>query len=344
MGRPMSAALSQNAQRWQTATFGLLAATLATISWIAVHDALTDHTRRVLTFGVSFDLSVTLPGAYYLLVARPRHQATWVVGAVALIGVLRAAALIVPDPIARIVIGGVVEAAVLTFVVVRSGTAWQASGKTGDPLVRLARMGEAFATAPWVGEVLATELAVIYYAGLSWARAPHVPPGSRAFSVHRRSGATMMYAVMAGMCVLETAILHVVIQHWSVRTAWFITSMDLYGTLCLVAAARAIALRPILVDDATITLRQSLWWTVNIDRAVVRDVQPFSGPRPSRKSQDTLVLASFTTPSVRLSLTETVVAHGPWGRRKSVMTIVAAIDDAAGFIDLVRDVNNSGRQ
>lgn len=336
----MSAALSQNAQRWQTATFGLLAATLATISWIAVHGALTDHTRRVLTLGVSFDLSVTLPGAYYLLVARPRRQASWIVGTVALIGVLRAASLIVPDRI-RILIGVVVEAAVLTFVLVRSRTAWRASGKAGDPLVRLASMGEVFATAPWIGEVVATELAVIYYAVLSWGRAPHVPPGSRAFTVHRRSGAAMMYAVMAAMCVLETAVLHVVIQHWSVKTAWFITSMDLYGTLCLVAAARAIVLRPILVDEATITLRQSLWWTVNIDRAVVADARPFSGPRPSRKSPDTLVLASFTTPSVRLHVTGTVEAYGPWGRRKRVTTIVAAIDDAAGFIASVRGVNNS---
>src|SRR5690349_3915899 len=108
MRRPISVtALSRNAQRWQSATFALLAATLATISWIAVHGALTDHTRRVLTVGLSFDLSVTLPGAYYFLVARPRHQALWIVGAVALMGALRTAALLAPGRVDRILISGV---------------------------------------------------------------------------------------------------------------------------------------------------------------------------------------------------------------------------------------------
>lgn len=340
MGRPTTAAaLSQPGERWWAATFGLLAATLATISWIAVHGALSDHTRRVLTLALSFDLSVTLPGAYYLLVARPRHQAQWIVGAVALLGVLRAATLIVPGRVDAVLVGGVVEAAILAFVVVRGRTAWRANGRTGDPLVRLAILGDLFVTVPGVGEVVATELAVIYYAVLSWRRAPHVAPGSRAFSVHRRSGAAMIYAVLAAVCVLETAVLHVLIQHWSAKTAWFITAMDLYGVLYLVAAARAIVLRPTLVDDDTIVLRQSLWWTVTIDRETIADAQLFRGPRAPRTSPGTLVLASFTTPSVRLSLSKPVVARGPWGRRKPVTTIVAAIDDGPGFIDFIDSVS-----
>src|SRR5690348_17337797 len=50
---------------------------------------------------------------------------------------------------------------------------------------------------------LATEAAVFYYALAAWKRKPFAPPGTRAFSYHRRNAyAAILYAVV-GAAVIE---------------------------------------------------------------------------------------------------------------------------------------------
>src|SRR4249920_1537331 len=87
---------------WQGGAFAALAVGLATTSWIAANGPLTPHTRHVMTMALSFDLLLTLPGSYYLLVARPRGQRWWTVVGVAVLGMLRAAMLVAPAALARL--------------------------------------------------------------------------------------------------------------------------------------------------------------------------------------------------------------------------------------------------
>ena len=76
---------SGQSRTWQTGAFTAIALGLGTMTWIAGNGALAPHTRHVMTMALSFDLLVTLPGSYYLLVARPRGQRWWTVVGVALL-------------------------------------------------------------------------------------------------------------------------------------------------------------------------------------------------------------------------------------------------------------------
>lgn len=323
-----------SARTWQTGTFGALALGLGTVSWIAAHGSLAPHTRHVMTMALSFDLLVTLPGSYYFLVARPRGQRWWAVLAVAALGMLRTAMLVVPAALARIILGAAIEDGLIGVLVVRGRAAWRGRGPHDDPLIVLGRIMPQSAL-PLAAEIAGSELAVFYYSLLSWWRRPHVPHGMRPFSVHQRGGVTAILYVMAAMGVLETAILHIVVQHWSARVAWALTAFDLYGVFWLIAAARALVLRPILVDADTIVFRASLWWTVAVDRANVAEVRPFSGPRVKRGSSDPLSLAWFTTPSVLVRFQEPVMATGLWGRKQSAAAIAVPVDDVGAFLRAV---------
>lgn len=331
-GHSSTSSLLSTPRGWQAAAFGLVAAGLGWTSWFATHGALAPHTRHVLTMALSFDLMVTLPASYYLLVARPRRQRWWTVAAVALLGGLRAAALIAPAALARLIIAGAVEAGLIAVIVGRGRVAWRARGRHDDPLAVLGRMTAASIGIPVVAEIVASELAVFYYGALSWWRRPQVPSGTRAFSVHQRGGGAALLGVLAGMALLETGIVHIVLLHWSPRVAWIVFALDLYGVLWIVASARALVLRPILVDAEKVVLRVSLWWTMVIDRRLVAEVRPFTGPRPARRSTDPLVLTSLSPPSVLLRFREPFVATGMWGRRRTVASIAVPVDDAAAFL------------
>ena len=273
-----------------------------------------------MTMALSFDLLVTLPGSYYLLVARPRGQRWWTVVGVALLGMLRTAMLVAPAALARLILGAAIEAGLMGVLVIRARIAWRARGNDDDPLLVLGSIMPD-SSLPLAAAIVSSELAVFYYSLLSWWGRPHVAAGMRPFSVHQRGGATAVLYVMAAMGVLETAVVHIVVQHWSARTAWAFTAFDLYGVLWVVAAARALVLRPILVDAETIVFRVSLWWTVAVDRTNVAEVRPFTGTRVKRGSTDPLSLAWFTTPSVLVRFHEPVIATGLWGRKQTAAAI-----------------------
>ena len=315
---------------WQTGAFAALALGLGMTAWIAANGPLAPHTRHVMTMALSFDLLVTLPGSYYLLVARPRGQRWWTVVGVAALGVLRTAMLVAPGAPARLVLGAAIEAGLMAVLVIRGRTAWRARGHHDDPLLVLGRiMPES--SPPLVAAIVSSELAVFHYSLLCWGRRPHVAAGLRPFSVHRRGGVTAVLYLMAAMGVLETAVVHIVVQHWSARAAWALTAFGLYGVLWIVAAARALVLRPILVGAATIVFRVSLWWTVAVDRTNVAEIRPFTGARVKRGSTDPLSLAWLTTPSALVRFHEPVIVTGLWGRKKTAAAIAVPIDDVDGF-------------
>lgn len=327
-------AASGQSRSWQTGAFAAIALGLGTISWIAANGPLAPHTRHVMTMALSFDLLVTLPGSYYLLVARPRGQRWWTVVGMAVLGMLRTAMLVAPAALARLILGAAIEAGLMGVLVIRARIAWRARGNNDDPLLVLGSiMPES--SLPLAAAIVSSELAVFYYSLLSWWRRPHVAAGMRPFSVHQRGGATAVLYVMAAMGVLETAVVHIVVQHWSARTAWAFTAFDLYGVLWIVAAARALVLRPILVGADTIVFRVSFWWMVAVDRTNMAEVRPLTGARLKRGSTDPLSLAWFTTPSVLVRFHEPVVATGLWGRKRTATAIAVPIDDVDGFLRAV---------
>jgi hypothetical protein len=224
------------------------------------------------------------------------------------------------------------EVALIAFVAVRGRAAWRSRSRHDDPLTLISRVLAGTIAVPIAANAVASELAVFYYALLSWGRRPHAPAGFRAFTVHRRGGAALLLGVLAAMLLLETSIVHLLLLHWSPRVAWPVLFLDLYGALWLVAFARALVLRPILVGADTVLLRTGLAWTVAIDRSQIEEARACVGPRPRRRSTDPLVMAALTSPSVLLRLREPVQAAGLWGRRVAVTSIAVAIDEPAAFL------------
>ena len=76
-----------------------------------------------------------------------------------------------------------------------------------------------------VAAVLAGEIAVLWYAFASWRRGPEVPAGARAFSIcTQQSGVAQLFGFLAGVSVMEAALMHLVVARWSVITAWVLTA------------------------------------------------------------------------------------------------------------------------
>jgi hypothetical protein len=241
-----------------------------------------------------------------------------------LLGMLRATYLAPGIGWARPAVGAGVELALAAIVVGRVRRGLTAAGGS-DVLERMEAAAGQIVPSRRLAAVLASEIAVFYYALGAWLRGPDVPAGARAFSIHRESGVAALFGVLAGVSVMEAALVHLVVMRWSTAAAWGLTAISAYGTVWLVAMARAFVLRPVLVESGELVVRSGMMWTLRVPLGAV-SVAEGAGAECGLR----VPLASQANVTLRFSAA--VTARGMYGLTKSVTSVGLAVDDQAEFV------------
>jgi len=277
--------------------------------------------KPAVSFGAAFDVAVTVPVLYFLLVVRAGLQPLTTMIPLCLLALLRASYL-VPFPAAtRPILSAGAEIAVVALVItrVRRGLG---KAERGDVLQRLEAAALEMVPSRRLAGVLATEMAVFYYAFGAWRKRPEVPDGARAFTIHRQSGAAALFGMLAAVSMMEAALVHLVVMRWSRTSAWVLTALSAYGTIWLAAIARSFSLRPVLVKDGAIVVRSGLLWTAEIPAAIIEI---------NREGPFDLKVPPASEPNLVLKLSQPVTARGMYGATRHVTSITLAIDDPDGF-------------
>ena len=226
--------------RWRV--FALAAVAINLVAFLMVRVA----PRPAVEIGAALDVAVTVPALYFLLIVRGGVMPLISMLPVCLLGMLRATYLAPGTGWARPAVAAGVELALAALIVGRVRRGLKAGGQSGDVLERMEAAALETVPSRRLAAVLASELAVFYYAFAAWRRAPHVPTGARAFSVHQQSGVAALFGVLAGVSVMEAALVHLIVMRWSAAAAWVLTALSGYGAVWLIgdgarvrAAARA---------------------------------------------------------------------------------------------------------
>jgi hypothetical protein len=119
---------------------------------------------------------------------------------------------------------------------------------------------------------VATEFSVLYYA-LAWKPKPHFPPGMRGFSMHERSGSSVLMLCLAFLSLIEIVPVHLMVNAWSPTAAWIATGLSIWGAIWMIATSRAFALRPMLVGSESIVVRYGLLFRLRIPVDRIRSVE-----------------------------------------------------------------------
>jgi hypothetical protein len=335
----MSAAGSASYSAPQRARFAyaFLALALAVnVSAMVMHRRATSSPRRAaVDVAILADMTITLPLAYWLLVARPRRQSAMAFAAVAALSTLRGLSYQHLDPRVHLALGATLEIAIVAFVAGRVRAASRHAGAaSGDPLERLRHAIEGLVPAPRVADVLAAEISVFLYAFGSWRSRPHVPAGAQAFTMHRRSGAATLFGVLAVMTLIESAVVHLIVAHWSGTAAWVLTGLSIYSAAWCVAMARALVLRPTFVESDGMVLRAGLLWTLRLRRKDIANMHAPAVGQP-RRAQGYVRLTALTAPTLILELASPQTARGLLGIERRVTRVGIAPDDLPAFIAAV---------
>jgi len=264
----------------------------------------------VLGLAISLDLTVVVTAAWWLMVVRRGRATNWSLVPVFVLSIA-AAALTMPAG-HRDILRDLRYLAIPFEIAV-----------VGALALGVRKMP------PQVAAVFETERAIFYYAFASWRKKPDVPAGMTAFSYHKKNGYAGILYTLARMSLVEMIALDFLIRVRSPHVANIVLAVDLFAALWLIGFARAVQMRPILVDSETLHLRMGLQWTLDVPRANIASMEFGRIKAPPKRTPGYLRMAP--QPNAMLTLRQPLTAKGPYGMRREVTRVGLAIDQLADF-------------
>lgn len=293
----------------------------------------------LLSFAVTFDLTVGIPLAYYLIISR-KLKVTPASTLVVFLACTGLAGLILPvahQNYLRLVEKALIltECGLLVYGVVQLRKivrAYHAAARgRADFLLNLREALAGIIGVPAVLGIVVNEISTVRYGLLFWLGGKEVLPEQQSFTTHRDSGYVAVWVVLLFVLVLETAGLHFLLLKWSPVAAYVSTGLSIYSVVFFVADLASMAKRPIVFHDDALLFRIGIRWNAAIARENIKRLTPIRD-FDKAKEKDTLLCAPANVPNLLLELRDPVTVTGFFGIRRQTQRIAFHADDPAGLI------------
>ncbi len=203
-----------------------------------------------LSLGILLDLLITVPLIYYLLIRKkniPKFSLVYVF----IIGIILAH-LIIPIEHQQLLMKikyiaiPVLEIGILGMVIYKMASLRTSLKQTKESDFYDKLLIACQETFPkFVGRVLATEIAVVYYL---FSRSGKKENNESSFTYFKKSGIKTVITVFLVVVFIETIVVHLLVGIWNVKVAWILSILGLYGILQVTAILRSMNKRPIVID------------------------------------------------------------------------------------------------
>ncbi|MCB1187971.1 hypothetical protein KDL29_12455 [bacterium] len=298
---------------------------------------------QLLASAVAVDITLTLSLAWFLMVARPMRLPLISTLVFFVATVLVAEALLPAE--GRGVLGWISLLAVpaeLALVwaalnsvrgflkALRSGR--EGDGRRPDMLMAFHQSMEAVAGRSVVSRILASELAMMYYAFSPALKDEDLVLGEGQFSYNRLNDYQSLVLSISILMLFEMVGVHLLVHHfWGAWPAWILTGLSFYGFLWLRADSVASIRRPIEVREEGLLLRCGLRWTVEIPREQIESIEPITDGCASAGKGE-LRMQLLGEPNCRLRLKNDFTVTGQYGIRRRVRSISLVMDEQNEFV------------
>jgi hypothetical protein len=289
--------------RHRAAVFAVSALAVLTACVLVVRSAAFAKNPDVAAWGITFDLTITLPLLYWFFVIRGGVAQPLTVAPVFIAGTL-VAALLIPRPHQQFL-------QQLRWIVVPAAEVLALYG-----LVR----GLRNRTHP-VLEFARAEAAMFRYAFLGW----RMKPEREGITFHRNAGWGSILACIFVLLAAEGIGMHLLLAQWSAKAAWAWTALDLWAAIWLLGDYHALRLKRSFIDDEAFHLQFGVRWSLTIPLVNIASIEELHGAWKKRK--DVLKIAILDEPRWLLTLREPMTARGLAGIRKTVTALALRPDD-----------------
>lgn len=183
-------------------------------------------------------------------------------------------------------------------------------------------------------QLLATEVAVIYYALFRWKKTP-LTEGVH-FTNYRKNGASSLYIALICILGIEVLPMHILLEKWNVVVAWIFTFGGLYAMIQVLAHLKALKRRPIQFEDNQLVLRNGLM----ADTSIPYDqIEAFGFSNRKMTIDETTralsILPDLDAHNLFIEVKTPGVIEGPYGSNHQYTRLLFFVDDKMAFKDLL---------
>ncbi len=301
------------------------------------------NTSDALSFGISMDLLIVIPLVYFLLIRKTEIPKTTVIP-VMIIGLIIGTYFLPRENQIYLTLFKtwglpVIEVSVLTFVVIRVRSAIKKykALKSSTPDFFTALKDTCYEILP-KNLVLpfATEIAVVYYGFVNWkTRALN----KNEFSYHKKSGTPALMGAIIFLIVIETFVLHLLIERWSINVAWILSILSAYTAVQFLGFAKSLSRRPISLNNNSLTLRYGIMNEVEIQYSEIDTVALSKKDLEKGKLTKRLsLLGELESHNVIIELKHENTLTGLYGIKKKFKVIGFYIDEPKDFKEKIEKV------
>jgi hypothetical protein len=290
-----------------------------------------------LTIGITFDLVFTSPLLYFLFIRKKTIPNTTVVP-LFILGIIITSIIIPKDHQFLITqikhwVLPIVETSVFILIVYKirqTRKAFKVNKKeTNHDFYELLKEVTATILPKKISILFSTEIAVIYYGFINGNK--HQLQANE-FTYHKHSSVIALLSVFIFLIIGETAIIHYLLQKWSLIAAWALTILSIYTGFQLFGIIRSMGKRPIVITESKLHLKHGLFSETEIP---LSEIESFEQSSKSIEFNDDVrrlsPLGELTSYNfiIRLKTKQNLV--GLYGFKKEYLTIVFHVDDKIKF-------------
>lgn len=295
-----------------------------------------------LAIGITFDLLLTVPFIYFLLIRKTNIPKTTVIPFLILGIVL--CTIILPSEnqqylnLFKTWILPIVELSVLSYVIynVRKGikSYKQKKEHSFDFFTTLKNTCYEILPKNIVIPVV-TEIAVFYYGFIYWKKRELK---ENEFSYHKDSGTITLLIAIIFIVAIETVVLHILLTKWSSLVAWILTFLSIYSGIQIFGFLKSMFKRPISIENNRLFLRYGIMNETTIDLKNIDNIEISSKDIELNKETRKLsFLGELEGHNLIIHLKEENELIGLYGIKRKYKNLVLYVDNKVEFKDQINN-------
>lgn len=295
-----------------------------------------------LSAAITFDLLITTPVIYFLIIRKRSIPNTTVVP-VFILGII-IGSIIIPEgyqdylSIVKTWFLPILEITIVTYVILKIRKAFSQIKKhqtTSIDFFGAAKEASVSILPKALVIPFATELSVFYYGLLAWKSKKH---HSNEFTYHKSTSTILVLAVFVFLIIIEAVAIHLLVQGWSTIAAWIFTGLSAYGCFQVLGILKSIPRRPIRIEDDHLILKWGIMVDTQIALSSIKEVKGFT--KSVEKGDGYKFLSPFHEMeghNVLLEFSEPSILVGFYGFKKSFDRLLLQVDNPDQFIEKIQD-------
>ncbi|MDA9348547.1 hypothetical protein OAC54_01970 [Polaribacter sp.] len=299
-----------------------------------------------LSIGITFDLLLTVPLVYFLLIRKTNIPKITVVTFL-IVGII-ICSLILPTEnqyylnLFKTWVLPFVELSILSFVIfnVRKGIKRYKLNKTESFDFFTTLKNTCYEILP-KGIVIpvVTEIAVFYYGFVHWKKRKLK---DNEFTCHKDSGTVSLLIAIMFIVAIETITFHILLAKWNTTVAWILTFLSIYSGIQIFGFVKSMFKRPISIENDKLFLRYGIMNETTIDLVNIDSIEISSKDiELNTETRKLSFLGELESHNVVIKLKKENTLIGLYGIKRTYKNLALHVDNK---IEFKNRINNALQQ